>query len=114
MTSMTNAREWDEAVEEMESIDSQIRCKAVRAPIVKSVIDMSLLESVCSLEQQQIAHSIEPTRPTMLRCRYVSTSSLVIRPDVSFALRDDARLTSRVQLFDKTRPFASELVRAGQ
>ena len=43
MTSMTNAREWDEAVEEMESIDSQIRCRAVKAPMVRSVIDMSLL-----------------------------------------------------------------------
>jgi hypothetical protein len=43
MTSMTNAREWEEAVEEMESIDSQILCRAVKAPIVKSVIDMSLL-----------------------------------------------------------------------
>jgi hypothetical protein len=40
---MTNAREWEEAVEEMESIDSQILCRAVKAPIVKSVIDMSLL-----------------------------------------------------------------------
>ncbi len=43
ITSMTKAREWEEAVEEIESIASQIRCKAVRAPMVKSVIDMSLL-----------------------------------------------------------------------
>jgi hypothetical protein len=43
MTSMTNALEWEEAVDEMESIDSQILCRAVKAPMVKSVIDMSLL-----------------------------------------------------------------------
>jgi hypothetical protein len=43
MTSMTKAREWDEAVEEIESMASQIRWSAVRAPIVRSVIDMSLL-----------------------------------------------------------------------
>lgn len=53
MTSTTNARECDTAVELMLSIDSQMRCSAVTAPIVRSVIDMSL--------------SIEPTRPAMRR-----------------------------------------------
>ena len=58
MTSMTKAREWDEAVEEMESIDSQIRCKAVKAPMVRSVIDMSLLKvsyvTHCTTEEGDI------------------------------------------------------------
>lgn len=43
ITSTTNAREWDEAVDEIESTDSQIRWSAVRPPTVKSVIAMSLL-----------------------------------------------------------------------
>lgn len=45
MTSMTKAREWEDAVEPIESTDSQMRWRAVTAPIVKSVIDMSLLLS---------------------------------------------------------------------
>jgi hypothetical protein len=68
MTSMTNAREWEEAVEEMESIDSQILCRAVKAPIVKSVIDMSLLSLAPFHAGGEGMYSIEPTRPTMLRC----------------------------------------------
>ena len=40
---MTNALECDDAVEEIESMDSHILCKAVSAPMVRSVIDMSLL-----------------------------------------------------------------------
>jgi hypothetical protein len=32
MTSITNAREWEEAVEEMESTASQMRWRAVVAP----------------------------------------------------------------------------------
>jgi len=53
MTSTTNARECEEAVEEILSTASQIRCKAVAAPIVKSVPAMSL--------------SMLPTRPTMFK-----------------------------------------------
>lgn len=43
MTSTTNAREWLDAVDEIESTDSQIRCSAVRPPMVRSVMAMSLL-----------------------------------------------------------------------
>jgi hypothetical protein len=53
ITSRTKAREWDAAVELILSIASHILCNAVGAPIVRSVMDMSL--------------SIEPTRPTILR-----------------------------------------------
>ena len=41
----------------MESIDSQIRCRAVNAPIVKSVMDMSLLHVSGALVNED-----EPTR----------------------------------------------------
>ena len=44
MTSITKARECEEAVEEIESTDSHIRCRAVKAPMVRSVIAMSLLQ----------------------------------------------------------------------
>jgi hypothetical protein len=78
ITSTTKARECDEAVDEIESIDSQMRWSAVRPPIVRSVMAMSLLsgeESVGNDQQtgeaskfrRQQTHSMEPTRPTMLR-----------------------------------------------
>ena len=86
MTSMTNAREWDEAVEEMESIDSQIRCSAVKAPMVRSVIDMSLLSLAPSHMRREGTYSIEPTRPTMLRCWYASFCSSLIRPEFQLGI----------------------------
>ena len=43
---------------------SQIRCRAVGAPIVRSVMDMSL--------------SIDPTRPTIFRCECARDSASVI------------------------------------
>lgn len=64
MTSTTKAREWENAVELMLSMASQIRWSAVEAPIVRSVILMSL--------------SIDPTRPTILRCAYCFACSSVI------------------------------------
>ena len=43
MTSTTKAREWELAVDEIESTASQILCRAVNPPMVKSVMAMSLL-----------------------------------------------------------------------
>lgn len=54
MTSTTKAREWDEAVASIRSTALQILCSAEWQPMVESVPERSL--------------SIEPTRPTMLRC----------------------------------------------
>jgi hypothetical protein len=68
----------------MESIDSQILCRAVNAPIVKSVMDMSLLSlAPFYAKGGEGTYSIEPTRPTMLRCLYASFCSSVIRPVIS-------------------------------
>lgn len=61
MTSTTKARECEKAVELILSIDSHILRSAVYAPIVISVMDISL--------------SIDPTVPTMLRCAYRSACS---------------------------------------
>lgn len=66
MTSTTKAREWLDAVELIASTASQIRCSAVDAPMVMSVVAMSL--------------SMDPTSPTMLRCACASASSFVILP----------------------------------
>lgn len=65
MTSSTNARECEIAVECMLSIASQILCMAVGAPMVRSVMDMSL--------------SIDPTSPTILRCPWRASCSSVMR-----------------------------------
>jgi hypothetical protein len=67
MTSITNARECEYAVLLMLSIASQIRCRAVGAPMVRSVIDISL--------------SIDPTRPTILRWACALAFSAVILPE---------------------------------
>lgn len=67
----------------MLSIDSQIRCSAVGAPIVRSVMDISL--------------SIEPTSPTIFRCACFTACSSVILPDVRSSLMSpghSARKTS--------------------
>ena len=66
MTSSTKAREWEMAVELMLSMASQMRWSAVGAPMVMSVNDMSL--------------SMDPTRPTILRCPCRWTCSSVMRP----------------------------------
>lgn len=66
MTSTTKARECEDAVEEILSTLSQIRCNAVAAPIVRSVPARSL--------------SMLPTRPTILRCLCASCSSCEILP----------------------------------
>jgi hypothetical protein len=64
MTSMTKAREWEEAVDEMESMDSQIRCRAVKAPIVRSVIAMSLLDISYILSKSFRYCSLDRTNET--------------------------------------------------
>ena len=64
MTSTTKARECEKAVELILSMASHIRCRAVGAPIVKSVIDISL--------------SIDPTSPTILRCAWYFAWSSVM------------------------------------
>jgi len=67
MTSRTKAREWEEAVELMLSIASQIRCRAVDAPIVRSVIAMSL--------------SMDPTKPTIFKCEWAWAWAAEIWPE---------------------------------
>ncbi len=62
-------RWWLAAVEAMASIASVIRCRAVSAPIVMSVPDMSL--------------SIEPTRPTMLKAVALAAVSASMLPPAS-------------------------------
>jgi hypothetical protein len=54
MTSTTNARECESAVVVILSTTSQIRCKAVEAPMVRSVMG--------------ILFSTDPANPTILRC----------------------------------------------
>lgn len=65
MTSTTKALEWLYAVELMLSMASQMRWRAVGAPMVRSVMDMSL--------------SMEPTSPTSLRCECRESWSSVMR-----------------------------------
>ena len=81
ITSTTKARECENAVELILSMASQIRCRAVGAPMVRSVMDMSL--------------SIEPTRPTMRRCACRLCSSSEIKPDKSIS-----RLAIQLAFFD--------------
>ena len=69
ITSTTKVRWWLEPVLRSASIASTIRCRAVSAPIVMSVPDMSL--------------SIEPTRPTSLRKGCRAATSGEISPEVT-------------------------------
>ena len=72
ITSSTNALECDAAVELILSIASQILCSAVGAPIVRSVMLISL--------------SIDPTRPTIRRWPCFLTCSSVILPSACSVL----------------------------
>ena len=70
ITSTTKAREWLYAVELMLSMASQIRWRAVGAPMVMSVIHISL--------------SMDPTSPTIRRWVWASRCSSVIFPMMGY------------------------------
>ena len=115
MTSMTKARECEEAVEEMLSTASQMRWSAVAAPIVKSVPAISL--------------SMLPTSPTIFKCLCASCFSCVILPvrgrwrgkeELAAGLARDlldvctCPLTLFQQMLQMFRPLCTQSVRSRQ
>ena len=90
ITSSTKALLWEAAVEFMLSIASQILCNAVGAPIVRSVMDISL--------------SMDPTSPTILRCPCWTAWASVILP-VKMS-KEDLRRTLDEQHYRILRPEA--------
>lgn len=95
---MTKARECEDAVDEMESTASQMRCNAVSAPMVRSVIDMSLL----SLSDFNKHHLLDRTD---------ETNDVEVLECVELIVVD---LTIAVQLFDQTWPLLAKSVSSCQ
>jgi hypothetical protein len=112
MTSTTKARECELAVDEMESTASQILCRAVNPPMVKSVMAMSLLQeaqmqkivSYHDRPQQHDDHDRILDRPN-------EPDNVQMRKRLGLNLGDPLVLE---QLADERRPLFPQHVGSGQ
>lgn len=83
MTSMTNARECDDAVDEMLSTASQMRWSALVAPVAHDQpgsLTVAVKAAPMVMSVPAMSLSILPTSPTMLRCAFWRYCSSVMSP----------------------------------